>query len=835
MKEGSSNALNSRLLEEALRHANAGRGVFPLHNPGLTSGGIVACSCGKSDCKHPGKHPRTENGFKDATTDERKIRNWWKRWPSANIGCATGAPVGWVAIDIDPRHGGDATLASLEAQHGKLPVTITARTGGGGTHYLFAHPGARVKCRSIATGIDCKADGGYIVIEPSTHKSGGQYRWEDGRDPWSCQPAPMPNWLLKLVCAEAAPDCPVSAAPGKFGPGGRNSGLTSIAGRLRNTGISHEAILAALSKENSLRCDPPLEDSEVAQIAGSITRYAVADEWHTPIPLGSIIDYPEFPLNDVFPKSFAEHAAFVRGLATEFQIAVEAVAMPMLAIASAAISKRFEIEAWPGWLEPAPLWMLVLLPSGERKSAVFRRLTDPVAAWERRSAEILRPQIVTAKTRKQILERRLKDAHEALGKDRCQDDGEVFRLAQELDATEIPRPPTLMATDVTSEALVALMIENGERALIASPEGDALDVLMGRYDDKARPNMGAWLNAYSGDRMHFRRRGRPPELLERPALAVAMIVQPEAVRAMFADRSARGRGLLGRFLVAAPPSMVGRRAIRPPTVSPELEQIYTRTLMRLLELPWNSAGPQFVSLTAGAAKLMESLSQEVEHALGDADVLGDRKDWGGKLCGAILRIALVMHCLEQAAEGPTFRDPASLRLGEEVMRAAIAWHPFLAAQERLTVQSLGCNLTTRTAQRILAWVKSKQLSEFTVRECFSACRSSEIDSVDSVREGIDRLVDFGYVRPQSTHGDARSRGRPPSQKYEVNPLWNGQSRGGQIPNNSAHNSQNSNTDAPDPISANCARSNLEVEASRDAGGDVTSGHAETPLETISLD
>lgn len=835
MKTDSSNATNSLVLEAALRHARAGRGVFPLHNPVTAPDGTLACSCGKRDCGHVGKHPRTKHGFKDATTDETQIREWWRQWPRANLGLPVGASAGLAVIDIDPRHEGDSTLASLEEQHGKLPATVTARTGSGGTHYLFAHPGGWVKSRTIAPGIDCKADGGYIVIEPSTHKSGGQYRWEDGRDPWSCQPAPIPNWLLKLVCAEAAPDCPVSAAPGKFGPGGRNSGLTSIAGRLRNTGISQEALLAALLKENSLRCDPPLEDSEVAQIAGSITRYAVADEWHTPIPLGSIIDYPEFPLNDVFPKSLAEHAAFVRGLATEFQIAVEAVAMPMLAIASAAISKRFEIEAWPGWLEPAPLWMLVLLPSGERKSAVFRRLTDPVAAWERRSAEILRPQIVAANTRKQILERRLKAAQDALGKDRWEDDGEVLRFAQELDAIEIPRPPTLMATDVTSEALVALMIENGERALIASPEGDALDVLMGRYDDKARPNMGAWLNAYSGDRMHFRRRGRPPELLERPALAVAMIVQPEAVRAMFADRSARGRGLLGRFLVAAPPSMVGRRAIRPPTVSPELEQIYTRTLMRLLELPWNSAGPQFVRLTAGAAKLMESLSQEVEHALGDADVLGDRKDWGGKLCGAILRIALVMRCLEQAAEGPTFRDSASLRLGEDVMRAAIAWHPFLAAQERLTVQSLGCNLTTRTAQRILAWVESKQLSEFTVRECFSTCRSSEIDSVDSVREGIDRLVDFGYVRPQSTHGDARSRGRPPSQKYEVNPLWIGRNRGGQIPENSAQNSQNSAADTSEPISANCARSNLEVDERAETPSVGTPGHNEAPLQAISLD
>jgi hypothetical protein len=40
-------------------------------------------------------------------------------------------------LDVDPRHGGDITLALLEQKHGPLPVTWTAKTGGGGAHYFF--------------------------------------------------------------------------------------------------------------------------------------------------------------------------------------------------------------------------------------------------------------------------------------------------------------------------------------------------------------------------------------------------------------------------------------------------------------------------------------------------------------------------------------------------------------------------------------------------------------------------------------------------------------------------------------------------------------------------
>src|SRR5947209_1521983 len=104
-------------LAEALRYAKLGLAVLPLHVP--TKGGN--CSCGKADCKDIGKHPRTQHGVNDATTDELTIREWWKRWPGANIGIATGAVSGIFVVDEDRRHSGDKTLLQLEQSHGPLP------------------------------------------------------------------------------------------------------------------------------------------------------------------------------------------------------------------------------------------------------------------------------------------------------------------------------------------------------------------------------------------------------------------------------------------------------------------------------------------------------------------------------------------------------------------------------------------------------------------------------------------------------------------------------------------------------------------------------------------
>jgi hypothetical protein len=129
-------------------------------------------------CRVRGKEPLTAHGFHDATDDVAVIEAWWRRWPAANIGLACG-PSGLVVIDVDPRHGGDRSLARL-----RLPPTLVARTGGGGRHFFFA---GHARSRKGPPGIDVKAAGGYVVAVGSVHPSGGRYVWEHRLPlaPWS--------------------------------------------------------------------------------------------------------------------------------------------------------------------------------------------------------------------------------------------------------------------------------------------------------------------------------------------------------------------------------------------------------------------------------------------------------------------------------------------------------------------------------------------------------------------------------------------------------------------------------------------------------------------------
>ncbi|MEK7722363.1 MAG: bifunctional DNA primase/polymerase [Elusimicrobiota bacterium] len=161
-------------LEAALYYSGRGWAVLPVYEP--ISGG--KCSCGNPECPHPGKHPRTRHGVLDATTDEAQIREWWTKWPYANVAIATGSKSGVIVLDVDPKSGGDKSLAALEREHGKLH-TMECLTGGGGRHLYFIAPNFPMRSPvGFRPGLDARCDGTYVLVPPSVHVSGNLYIWK---------------------------------------------------------------------------------------------------------------------------------------------------------------------------------------------------------------------------------------------------------------------------------------------------------------------------------------------------------------------------------------------------------------------------------------------------------------------------------------------------------------------------------------------------------------------------------------------------------------------------------------------------------------------------------
>jgi hypothetical protein len=204
-----------------------------------------------------------------------EVSDWFRQWPDANLAIITGVVSGLVVLDVDPRHGGDAGLHELEQRHGPIAETVEVRTGGGGRHLYFHHPGEILHNRvGLAPGVDLRGDGGYVVAPPSIHASGEPYRWE--RSPDVYRLAPLPAWVSEASGSGPPRGHPLShwrrLLREGVGEGERNNTIASLAGHLLHHGVDPEVATELLLAWNATRCRPPLEPEEVVRTLESIAR-----------------------------------------------------------------------------------------------------------------------------------------------------------------------------------------------------------------------------------------------------------------------------------------------------------------------------------------------------------------------------------------------------------------------------------------------------------------------------------------------------------------------------------------------------------------------------------
>ena len=251
----------NELLTAALRYASVEIPVFPLHN--LTPSGIRPCSCGNAKCerKTVAKHPRTEHGFKDATLDEKKIREWWKQWPAANIGIPTGEASGLVVLDIDSLETKDK-LKELVSFNGE-PKVRTAH----GFHVYYRYDGRDFRNKvGIIPGLDFRGNGGYVVVPPSVHATKKSYAWVEPISDHNLRPVP-PD-LEKLLTTTQSQGQSSEGYRKRFDSaqalhgvpeGQRDETLFKLAAKLRNADVPRE-MAETLLVEAARNCNPPFSE-----------------------------------------------------------------------------------------------------------------------------------------------------------------------------------------------------------------------------------------------------------------------------------------------------------------------------------------------------------------------------------------------------------------------------------------------------------------------------------------------------------------------------------------------------------------------------------------------
>lgn len=248
---------DNELLTNALKYANQyGWAVFPV--------------------SAETKKPLTPHGCKDAKKDPGAIRAWWKRYPNASIGVATGAISNLIVIDedIDEDKGlnGYQEVTQWERINGDLPETVRAITGRGGAHLYFRYTDKDIKNRAgILEGVDVRGEGGYVIAPPSYHPNGTQYQWEE--DPEETPLADVNETVKKFLEIGHTSALTTFKLPQVIPSGQRNATLYKLACSLQARGLEDDTILQTVLRENQTKCEVPLAEDEVNTIVQSALTY----------------------------------------------------------------------------------------------------------------------------------------------------------------------------------------------------------------------------------------------------------------------------------------------------------------------------------------------------------------------------------------------------------------------------------------------------------------------------------------------------------------------------------------------------------------------------------
>ncbi|HNB79238.1 MAG TPA: DUF3987 domain-containing protein [Rhodocyclaceae bacterium] len=764
-----------RVTEYARAYAALGWPVLPVEAGGKLPAGRLA-----------------PHGVKSATCDAARVDQWFGA-ELLNIGLACGKSAGFIVVDVDPRNGGDDTLAQIEARYGALPDTLTQRTGGGGRH-LFFRWSERVRRGKLGAGVDIKKDGGYIVAEPS--RTSGAYAFVDWEVFDACDPpiAEAPDWLLDLLDERTASLAQDDRAPvkGRILPAREIARIRTMLGYCSGfdeydtwvqagMALHHETggsaqgfdLWAEWGRRSAKYVEAQHREKWQTFARGEGARVTLATLAHIArgngwrdepgeawgdLALPGAIRTPNIPA-DLLPGLLGQMAGAV---ARSTQTPEAASVMMLLSVLATVLQRRYEVAPHgDDYRETLSLWLLVALPSGARKSAVIGALADPLHRWEKLERDRLRVEIARTNSLRIVAKKRIESLTQQAAK--APDAQERERLRKEIEDEELAMPdelraPRLVTGDVTPERLQSLIAEQGERMAVMSDEAGIFQVLAGQYSG-GMANIDAFLQGYSGSPFRVDRAGREAHV-DRPALSFGLMLQPGVLAEVASVRRFRDSGLLARFQFVLPESLVGKRDVRARVgIAPELRAQWEALVFALLpRAESNQASkPAVLDLSDEARELWLTFAERIERNQGDGGKFEAIADWTAKLPGAVARIAALLELAVTRGEART--------VGADSMRRAVRLGVLLVPHAEAAFRLLGADAVEADAAALLRWIQANRFDRFKRSEAQKAMEG-RFRTVKRLEDAAARLAEWGVLSPVRMSKNPGARATP---YYNVNP------------------------------------------------------------------
>lgn len=754
------------------------------------------------------KQPAIAGGFKSATNDPTKIESFIHTTDVLGIACRAS---GLVAIDIDVGNGVDG-YAELKRLCDELELNFSdlkswaQRTPSGGMHILFRVPND-VKINQMCLknlgfkGLDVRYQG-YICV-------GVGYIVTTDIMPVACPPALL--CVLQIdqrteAAGTASQHSPIthedinttknkSQGKSKYvetvienaltqiemtGKGDRNNTVYriafSLAGFIQDGYLTEQELIQLVSsaakkthksnemadvfktiksavKSGGVKAWRPWEKTENASKAFDAhnvgIKYSKLEpgneeeiEWEEPIQLDNF-DPPKFP-TDLFSEDVQR---YVNELSVSTETPIELASMCALSVLSAACQGKFRVKVKEDYREPLSIWACMLLESATRKTEIINKMSAPLTERQTELREVMKPIIFREKIKRKAFDAKIQKMNtEAEKLDGIKFDTAVDKIADFAEtAPHVSTMPQLICGDVTPEKLADIMAKNGGISSIFADEGGLFTTIGGRYSG-GTPNLDIFLKSHAGSSVIVNRMSREDIAISSPSLTIGMGIQPGVFNKTTENPIFKDSGLLARFLYVIPKSTVGERTFDKDTVKYESIKAYKDIIFKLLEMD-NSQDD--IEIDEEAYKLYYEFCLYVEKSLKPNGFFKYIKAWGGKLAGAVIRIAGVLHVDKHAN-----RNPKIPKIDAETMSKAIALGKVLAHHALEVLCSLNDDSHIEDAKIILHWIASLKEDRFTFSQCRNAHRS-RFKTAKKMEPVIELLLELREIQEISANTSSR--------------------------------------------------------------------------------
>lgn len=379
-----------------------------------------------------------------------------------------------------------------------------------------------------------------------------------------------------------------------------------------------------------------------------------------------------FPL-DLLPASVAD---YVRAGSAAVPCDPAMLAVPVLAVLSAAAGSAARVRLKRSWAEPATLWCVVATPSGTAKSAALELALRPVYELEAEAAARYRAE-------REAYEQRLKE-WKTLDKE----------LRASIPEPQPPRPVRYRLSDATLEAVAAVHRDNPRGVLLARDELSGWIASFDRYAQTRGGDLASWLELYEGRPVVVDRKTDPePIRIERPHVPVIGTVQPWILRERVSPELLAS-GFVARLTIAMPPEVP--RRFTDADVDEATEAAYARLVRRMYQ-----TGDVELSLSIEARRLFGAFVEELDEERRQLPD-GPLRSASAKIEAKAARLALLFQLAEDVEAGRQPREVTGAAMQRAIELARWFWYETQRVYARMRWSGLSyAALHKSPAERLL--------------------------------------------------------------------------------------------------------------------------------------